>query len=196
MNKENTQAALARTADLAVQEIPDEILVYDLRRHKAFCLNKTAAFVWRHCDGQTTITEMTRLLGNEMGAPVAEELIWYTFDKLEKAHLLEVKVTPPGGTVISRRLLAKSLGVGTLLAVPTVISLVAPTAAQAQSVVVTSQVVADGTCNNPPAPAPNPMCFTDTCCIGSNMLCQGTVTASSCSGGPCTFTGTAMLCNL
>ncbi len=110
MNMENTQAALARTADLAVQEIPDETLVYDLRRHKAFCLNKTAAFVWRHCDGQTTISEMSRLLGNEMGAPVSEELIWYTFDKLEKAHLLEVKVTPPGGAVISRRLLAKSLG--------------------------------------------------------------------------------------
>ena len=50
----NQQTALARHDELVVQELPDEVLVYDLRKHKAHCLNQTAAFVWNHCNGQAS----------------------------------------------------------------------------------------------------------------------------------------------
>jgi hypothetical protein len=52
----------ARTHQLIVQEVPDEVLVYDLDRHKAHCLNRTSAIVWKHCDGKTTVAEAKRLL--------------------------------------------------------------------------------------------------------------------------------------
>jgi hypothetical protein len=37
----------ARRDELVVEELDDETLVYDLERHKARCLNHTAALVWR-----------------------------------------------------------------------------------------------------------------------------------------------------
>ena len=43
-----------REQGLITDELPDEILVYDLDRHKAHCLNRTAALVWRQCDGKTS----------------------------------------------------------------------------------------------------------------------------------------------
>jgi hypothetical protein len=39
---------------LVVQEMPDEVLGYDLDRHRSHCPNHPAALVWRHCDGRTT----------------------------------------------------------------------------------------------------------------------------------------------
>jgi hypothetical protein len=41
----------ARTEGLTVRELAEETLVYDKERHKAHCLNRTAACVWKHCDG-------------------------------------------------------------------------------------------------------------------------------------------------
>ena len=38
-----------RTGRLIVREIPGEVLVYDLVRDKALCLNQTAAAVWNLC---------------------------------------------------------------------------------------------------------------------------------------------------
>ena len=38
----------ARTEGLVVTELPDELLVYDLERHRAHCLNPTAALVFKH----------------------------------------------------------------------------------------------------------------------------------------------------
>ena len=44
----------ARVNELIVRELPEETLVYDQKHDKAHCLNRAAALVWRHCDGQTT----------------------------------------------------------------------------------------------------------------------------------------------
>ena len=45
---ETTRALMprARQDELVVEELQDETLVYDLERHKARCLNRTAALVW------------------------------------------------------------------------------------------------------------------------------------------------------
>jgi hypothetical protein len=42
----------ARAENLTVRVLGDETLVYDQERHKAHCLNATAALVWRHCNGK------------------------------------------------------------------------------------------------------------------------------------------------
>lgn len=189
------KAVLARQEDLVVQELPDEMMVYDLKRHKAHCLNKTAAFIWHRCDGQTTVTEIARLLGQDAGAPVDEELVWYALDKLGKANLLEGDVDLPVKDALSRRRMMRRLGVGAMVAIPMVMSLVAPTAVQAVTVVTTSKKVADGTCDSPPGPHPNPACFNDTCCTGSSKLCVGNATNSDCVGSPCQPAGSSSDCN-
>ena len=79
----------ARTESLLVEELSEETLVYDEERHKAHCLNPTAAFVWHHCDGQTSVSELARLLEDELGIPANEEVVWLALDRLERVHLLE-----------------------------------------------------------------------------------------------------------
>lgn len=41
----------ARRDDLLVQEVLDELLIYDLRSHEAHFLSAAAAAIWRGCDG-------------------------------------------------------------------------------------------------------------------------------------------------
>ena len=54
-----------REKDLIVRQLSDETLVYDLKRDKAHCLNPTAAAVWRHCDGRTSVSQLAALLRRE-----------------------------------------------------------------------------------------------------------------------------------
>lgn len=124
---------LARTDQLVIQELPDEVLVYDLERHKAHCLNKASAAVWKRCDGRTTVAEMTRRLESELAAPVDDDVVWLALGQLRKFHLLEEgeRRQTPTPQVSRRDLVRKYLPAA--LALPVIISIAAPTAAQASS---------------------------------------------------------------
>lgn len=142
MNKrtEDQQTALARSEELVVQELSDEVLIYDLKSHKAHCLNETASFIWKHCDGQTTATEIAKLMEDEWHTPVAEDAVWFALNKLSKAELLQERIILPEAKAgMSRRSAVRRLGFGALLAVPVVMSIVTPTPAAAGSVPVACQ---------------------------------------------------------
>jgi len=137
----NHHAALARNEELVVKDLPEEVLVYDLKSQKAHCLNATAAFVWRHCDGQTTAGEIAQLMAKEWRTPVSEDAVWFALDKLSKAELLRERITPPEAYAgMSRRSAVRRLGFGALLAIPVVMSIVTPTPAAAASIPVVCQV--------------------------------------------------------
>jgi hypothetical protein len=133
--KRTKTAPLARKEGLLVQELPHEVLVYDSERHKAHCLNPTAALVWKHCDGRTSVSEMARLLEKSLGtSALDEDVVWCALNQLEKDHLLEEKLMWPAGVQpISRRELVRRLGIGAAIAIPLVTSILAPTAAYAGS---------------------------------------------------------------
>ncbi len=147
----------ARKESLLVEELSDETLVYDEERHKAHCLNQTAAFVWRHCDGRTSVSELARLLEDELGIPANEEVVWLALDRLERVHLLQERGEHGTETPrYSRRQLVTRLAqIG--IAVPMVVSIVSPLAAAAVSCVTLTECQArpasacGGTpiCNNP-----------------------------------------------
>ncbi len=63
----DSQKPLARSQDLVIQEMPGEILVYDLQTNKAHCLNETAAAIWKSCDGENSVGDISRLLGKTVG---------------------------------------------------------------------------------------------------------------------------------
>jgi coenzyme PQQ synthesis protein D (PqqD) len=122
----------ARTDKLVVHALPDETLVYDLTSHKAHCLNQTAAAVWARCDGRTTVGEMASRLGQQANAPVHEDVVWLALEQLENVHLLQEEAPKPGaGAAMSRRKLVQKLGLGAAVAIPAVVSILAPEAAQA-----------------------------------------------------------------
>jgi hypothetical protein len=120
----------ARQDGLVLRELPEELLVYDLERHMAHCLNSTAAAVWRQCDGKTTPREISARLTGELSEPVEEDVVWLALDDLGNLDLLERPVVRD--TVLSRTQLMRRIGVATAaIAVPAVFSLDVPSASAA-----------------------------------------------------------------
>jgi hypothetical protein len=130
----------ARKADLVTRQIPGELLVYDLKRHKAFCLNDTAASVWKNCNGKRTVKDLALALEKEQHAPIDDKVIWLALDQLEKSNLLQSIVARPiGFAPISRRSLLRA-GIITAVTLPLVTMITSPVAAQAGT------PVTSGTC--------------------------------------------------
>lgn len=120
---------LARNKDIVVQSVGKEILIYNLINHRAYNLNETSAIIFNACDGQTSFEELKRK------HKLTDDLIWLALDGLKKEDLLQEAVeyiSPLAG--IDRRQLIRRVGLASLLALPVISSLTAPTAAMAQSV--------------------------------------------------------------
>jgi hypothetical protein len=121
----------AREDGLVVRELPGEVLIYDLERHKAHCLNQTAAAVWRHCDGETSPTEIGYRLAREFSTPVDEDVVWLALEELGTLSLIDGAVVRPTPG-LSRAQVLRRLGVATAaIAVPSVLSIAVPTASAA-----------------------------------------------------------------
>jgi len=120
-----------RTNRLVTRDLGDELLVYDLERHKAYCLNRVARQVFRHCDGATTIHDIAIRIGDVLGTRVSEDSVFLGLLRLEKAHLLEHPVGLDLRT--SRREALRNLGRAAAVVVPLVTAISVPTSAQAQA---------------------------------------------------------------
>lgn len=122
----HSQVPIARKEGLVIQEMPEEVLVYDLDTNKAHCLNQTAAFVWKSCDGKNSVADITRLAGADSGSVVPEDLVWLAIDQLSEKNLLanELKADFNGST---RREVIKKIGLAAVIGLPLVASLTAPT---------------------------------------------------------------------
>ncbi|MBC7929965.1 MAG: PqqD family peptide modification chaperone [Rubrivivax sp.] len=153
----------ARAEGLVAREVADETLVYDLESHRAVCLNKTAALVWRSCDGRKTAKGIARTLGEELGEAVPEEVVWLALDQLGRDGLLETRVARPEALAgLSRRELIRRVSLAAaIVALPLVTSIVAPTPAQAASCVPTG-----GACTLSAECCPNNVCVGNVCVGG------------------------------
>jgi hypothetical protein len=122
----------ARKEGLVIQELPDEVLIYDLERDKAHCLNQTAALIWKHCDGNTGIAQLTEIAAGASALPGDEEVVWLALEQLSKARLLSEAVKrQESKKPMTRREVIRRIGLGAAAAIPVVTSIVAPMAAQA-----------------------------------------------------------------
>ena len=126
----NPQYPSARKSGLVVQEMPDEVLVYDLETNKAHCLNQTAALVWKSCDGMTPVSEIATLLNSTTSSKVSEDLVWIAIDQLSENNLLEKEIRA-NFSGQSRREVIKKIGLASMVAIPIIASLVAPPSALA-----------------------------------------------------------------
>jgi hypothetical protein len=124
----------AKLDGLLTEALEDELIVYDQDRHRGHCLNRTAALVWRHADGQRTIADLVSILQAELDPVADENLVWHALDRLNTAHLLE---EPPLRSTDEMRAARRQfiskigvVGVATLL-LPLVTSVVPPPPARA-----------------------------------------------------------------
>jgi hypothetical protein len=161
---------LARTAGLLVEEVEDELLVYDQDHDSAHRLNRTAAIVWRHCDGEHDIAALVAVLSAELGEDLADEdLVRIALDNLSERGLVDgVPQRAPEETRVSRRRFIRRVGtVGVAaLALPVVSSLVAPSPAAAQSPCTSSCTSSCSTSSCTCACSSSTFC-TSTACVGA-----------------------------
>jgi hypothetical protein len=134
-----------------VVELADETLVYHEKIHKAHCLNRSAAMVWKLCDGKRNVAEIARAMEKDLKSPVDEELVWMTLRKLWKSRLLMKQEQTEA--LLARRAAIRKIGVAAL-ALPIVTTILVPKAEAAVSC-----SLFGGPCN------PRP------CCLGHALTC-------------------------
>ena len=161
MNRESERLTpTARRQGLVIQRLDDEVLVYDLERHRAHCLNLAAAAIWEQCDGQTSVPEMVRRLQAAIDPAVDEAFVMHGLGQLSKRRLLLQRVAR--GADLSRREALRRFGLAAAVGLPVVASILAPTAAEAVTCAGNG-----GACGGPGLP-----CCTGCACI--NGMCLGT----------------------
>lgn len=121
------QLPKSRQDDLVLQHLENEMLVYDLVTNKAFSLNETSAIVFNACDGRTTFADL------KARHSFTDELIFLALDELKKESLLADDNYQSPFAGISRREAARKVGLATMIAMPVIMGVVAPTAVMAQS---------------------------------------------------------------
>lgn len=176
--KENTNSIpsedktkpISLKSNVLVQELEKELLLYDLERNKAFCLNETSLIIWNLCDGQNTVEDIRRQVSLQLKTQVPEEIIWLALHDLKNEKLLsnsqEFKINFNG---LTRREVIKKIGFTTIAALPLISTVISPTAAAAQS---------QATC-----PAADCLCEDLTCLMFGPVAVNQLTCESGCTAG-------------
>ena len=163
----------ARQDGLIVNTLEGETLVYDRERDEAHCLNQTAALVWKHCDGRTTVDDIAIRVGVEQNEFVDPKVVWLALAQLRKRRLLLERIPRPVSRLIrpriSRRELAFKLGQVMVIALPLITTIAAPMPTSAASCT---------NCSPPTTQCCPPGC---PCTTGTASTCC----SGQCSGGSC-----------
>jgi hypothetical protein len=124
----------SRRANIVVQDFENEVLIYDLAKNKAYCLNQTSALVWQNCNGNNSVADISRELSTKLDITVSDEVVWLALDSLKRDNLLEntdeFEINFDG---LNRRQMIKKVGLASTIALPIISSVVAPSALAAQS---------------------------------------------------------------
>jgi hypothetical protein len=198
--------AKARTSEIVVKDMGDEIVLFDKRTDTAHCLTPAAAIVWNASDGQTAPEAMIAKLA-ALGMDEPEALVAQAISDLSDKGLLE-------DTGVSRRVALRKIGAAAV-SVPLVVSVLAPMPAHAQS-----GTLGDGAlCTGPGQCGPGLICTAGTSggsgtptgltycsasntCISSGTrktsapaVCGGNNNPGACCSNQCTpGTGSASVC--
>jgi hypothetical protein len=147
---------VSRRRSLLIRELGVETLVYDMESHRASCLNREAAAVFKACDGTRSLSEIRRRVSQRLGEPVDEGYLELAIDRLARRGLVDPVSKPPSAP---RRELLRRLAAASALALPSVISVLAPTAAEAQTCLANGKMCMD-----------NGECCSNQCKM---MMCEG-----------------------
>ena len=125
---------LARREKLVMQSLDDETLVYDLETNRVFCLNQTSSLVWEKCNGNNTVSEISGFLTKQSKSSVSEDFVWLALEQLKKENLLDEKEEISNKFEhLSRRDVVRRIGLASVIALPLISSVVAPSSISAAS---------------------------------------------------------------
>jgi hypothetical protein len=177
-----------RDHQLVVQELNDEVLIFDLNTSKAYSLNETSAAIWDLCDGESSVSDITQKLSTKLKQPVPDEIVWLALDQFKKDDLLSNgKAIEINFNGLSRRQVIRKVGFASMIALPVINSLIAPTAGMAASGAASCRTVGQ----NCTGPGSGPCCTGTAYCSGNTCvacLASGFALGHCVGGGPpCPF---------
>ncbi len=127
------QFPLSKKANMVVEPMADEVLIYDTTKNKLHVLSPVAAAVWNQCDGKTSITAIAAQLTVSTDNRNKADIVWLALEELEKTGLLQTRLAIPQDQ-LSRRAMIRKTALASALALPFISTLTAPSPAHAQSV--------------------------------------------------------------
>ncbi|MBD2482469.1 PqqD family protein [Planktothrix sp. FACHB-1365] len=107
---------VARTENLLLQDIGNELIIYDQVNNSSHCLTPLAVRVWELSNGQNTVNDIAKKLEKEFNLPADSDvdmrgLVWLTLEELERYSLIQEYLRQPATNVIagmSRRKVIKT----------------------------------------------------------------------------------------
>jgi hypothetical protein len=178
----------AKFDNLVVQEFSDEILIYNLENNKAYSLNQTSKLVWENCDGTKDAGQIANAIAKNLKQEVPDDLVWIALDNLKNEGLINFEGDSKSVFAgFSRRDAIKRVGLATMVALPLMVSITAPSPAHAQSGVAscTSCVVNLGLEDTGVCPEAcaglKCTCYGNNSCMGVGQLTLD-VTCEACKG--------------
>jgi hypothetical protein len=119
-----------RSADLEVERVKGEALVFDRRTDHLHCLNPIAALVFDSCDGSKTTDEIREVVARSHPTVDAQLAVDAALEELADKQLIDDdQASRRASVTLSRRKLLAAMG----LAVPFIATVLAPAPAQAAS---------------------------------------------------------------
>jgi hypothetical protein len=148
---------VARTDNILITEVDNEVMIYDRETDACHCLNSIATKVYHYADGRNTVDDIATFLEQEL--ELSEDvdirgLVWLALEELEKCHLLKeyLREPLPDAREMSRRkVLGKTIKFAGAVAIGTLFPMI-------QSVVAPKPTFA----GSPPPPTPQHCGYTTT----------------------------------
>src|SRR5262245_55617622 len=78
-----------RTDGLIIEELDDELLIYDTERDKAHALNDTVAQVWKRANGRRTVDEIARSVSDLDDPDARREIVLLALRQLVQRKLMD-----------------------------------------------------------------------------------------------------------
>lgn len=156
-----------RQSGIVIQEAGNELLIYDLTVNKVYCLNETSKIIYEACDGKTTFDEL------KSKHKYSDEIIYLALDELKKNNFLqEIYVSPFAG--MNRREVIRKAGLASMIVLPIITGLIAPSANRAASGATCSVFPGRPPCNidsdciiEPSCQFGNGCSCVSNCCVGN-----------------------------
>lgn len=122
---------IARQSDVLVQDCDKELLIYNLKTNRVFSLNETSKNVYQSCNGEISFEELKQKYN------YSDDLIFLALDELKKNDLIDDSYQPNFNGK-SRREAIRRIGLSSIIALPLISSMLAPSGLQAASIPLTT----------------------------------------------------------
>ena len=122
----------ARTDQFIIEEVGNDVVVYDRTTKKAHSLNPSVAWIWRQCDGKTDTDQLSAGFERQFNTTDGADFVLAGLEQLKTAGLLEIEGDSPSpeiGPMMSRR---SALAAGSAV-FPLIATVLVPSAAAAKS---------------------------------------------------------------